>query len=44
MKLSKKRLGVGMAIRLEDNSGKRVLNERKFIDDKLGEPRRTELG
>ena len=31
MQLSK-RLHVGLAIRLEDNSGERVLNALKFID------------
>ena len=33
MQLSKKRLRVGLAIRLEDNSGERVLIALKFIDD-----------
>ena len=36
MQLSKKRLRVGLAIRLEDNSGERVLNTLKFIDDIVG--------
>ena len=36
MQLSKKRLRVGLAIRLEDNSGERVLNALKFIDDIVG--------
>ena len=34
---------MGLAIRLEDNSGERVLNALKFIDDIVGEPRRIEL-
>ena len=38
MQLSKKRLRVGLAIRLEDNSGERVLNALKFIDDIVGGP------
>ena len=33
MKLSEKRLRVGLAIRLEDDSGKKVPNALKFIDD-----------
>ena len=33
MQLSKKRLRLGLAIRLEDNSSERVLNALKFIDD-----------
>ena len=36
MQLSKKRLRVSLAIRLEDNTGERVLNELKFIDDIVG--------
>ena len=36
MQLSKKRLRVGLAIRLEDNSGERVRNALKFIDDIVG--------
>ena len=36
MQLSKKRLRVGLAVRLEDNSGKRVLNALKFIDNVVG--------
>ena len=36
MQLSKKRLRVGLAIRLKENSGERVLNALKFIDDIVG--------
>ena len=36
MQLLKKRPRVGLAIRLEDNSGERVLNVLKFIDDIVG--------
>ena len=32
MQLSKKRLRVGLAIRLEDNSGERVLNALKTVN------------
>ena len=44
MQLSKKRLRMGLAVRLEDNSGERVLNALKFIDDIVGgTARRIEL-
>ena len=36
MQLSEERLRVGLAIRLEDNSGERVVNALKFIDDIVG--------
>ena len=36
MQLSKKRLCVGLAIKLEDISGERVLNALKFMDDIVG--------
>ena len=36
MKMSKKRLRVGLAIKMEDNSGERVLKALKFLDDIVG--------
>ena len=36
MELSKKRLRVGLAIRLEDNSSEIILNALKFVDDIVG--------
>jgi phosphosulfolactate phosphohydrolase-like enzyme len=33
VKLSEKRLGIGVAIRLENDSGKRVLDTLKFMRD-----------
>ena len=36
MGMSKKRLRVGYAIRLEDNSREKIPNALKFIDDIVG--------
>jgi len=36
VKLLEKRLQVGLAVRLENNSGKRILNALEFICDIMG--------
>jgi hypothetical protein len=44
MQLSKKRLCVGLAIRLKDNSGKRVLNALEFMNDVVGGTNKNGVG